>query len=160
LLLVLNANRVYLTEIINDYNLPDVDYKLMKMSIIFEHCNNIESDRNNWQNIPIGYMGDVADELFNKQFGIIYREPLLYTETPYRLFSANSFLLNDLERQGCQIMCVIMLNYGVDPCAILGVDYSRTVTVEEIEKTKSKMEDTIFIIGKERYGQDHSKTIH
>lgn len=152
LLLILDANRVHFTELINEYDIDCIDYKLMKMIMTHEHNNGLKSDMDNWQNIPVGMFSDMADEAVNKEFSIVYTHIKLFNEMPYRLEKANDFILIDLERQKVELMCLVILFYGDEPYAILGVDYSRVINVEHIEKTKNKMENAAFIISKDRYG--------
>jgi len=163
-----NSNRTYLIELVNDINLPIEEaqhYNLLKMYMIFEHCYQVDKDSHRWQGVPVGYMNGLGVELYEKRFGIFYVDQSRFLKDyekpenfPYTFvrYTKENFIIRDLKRQGCNIMFNLLLCYGGQPYALIGIDFNNEknyLTNKEIESIKEKMFETAFIISRERYGK-------
>jgi hypothetical protein len=162
------ANKSFLAELVNDYNIPfenSNQYNLMKICITHEHCNNAISEKQKWQDIPVGFLNGVAVEIYEKRFGIIYVKPEDFKkdykieDLPYRIKALKEFgfLMNDLRRQKCNMMFITLLCCGQDPYALIGLSFNNEnnyLETNKIEDIKQKMFDLAFIISRERYGKN------
>jgi hypothetical protein len=162
------SNRAYLIELVNDINLPIEEahhYNLLKMYMAFEHCYKVEPDSHRWQGVPVGYMNGLGVELYNKRFGIFYVDTDKFLKDydspekfPYTFvgYTKENFIIRDLKRQGCNIMFNLLLCYGGQPYALIGIDFNNEkdyLTTKQIEAIREKMFDAAFIISRERYGK-------